>query len=194
MSSRGYRSEIESFLSWYHKQRGPTFKVWVTGNHDRCFDPKFDKELESPEWLPELIEKYKDSLIYLNNSSTEIMGCKIWGSPITPWFHGERWADNKQRGKDIVDVWEKIPKDTDIIVTHGPVAYKLDYAEDDEVYVGCEDLRKKVKEIKPKLHCCGHIHEAYGTEEDESTQYVNACICNLRYEPVNVPIVVKINI
>ena len=124
---------------------------------------------------------------YLENSSVNINGFNIWGSPITPWFHGDRWAFNKHRGDEIKAVWDTIPMNTDIIVTHGPVAYKLDFTVYDKLYVGCEDLRKAVNTIKPKLHISGHIHEGYDVDYDEHTTYVNASICTLSYDPTNKP-------
>jgi Icc-related predicted phosphoesterase len=35
----------------------------------------------------------------------------------------------------------------------------------------------------------GHIHEAYGLFEQSGTTFINACICDERYQPVNAPIV-----
>ncbi len=49
---------------------------------------------------------------YLFNSTIEIEGLKIWGSPFTPTFFN--WAFNLDRGKDIQQVWNEIPNDTDI--------------------------------------------------------------------------------
>ena len=76
---------------------------------------------------------------------------------------------------------------TDIVVTHTPVAYKLDYVPSTKENVGCEDLRVIVGTVSPKLHVCGHIHEGYGIEENVSTVFVNASICNEFYNPVNKP-------
>jgi Icc-related predicted phosphoesterase len=48
----------------------------------------------------------------------------------------------------------------------------------------------KVNQIKPKIHVFGHIHEGYGYKDINDTLYLNASTCNLRYQPVNSPIVV----
>lgn len=189
ISSIGQKHEIASFLGWFSKQNCK-HKVFIAGNHDRCFDPNFQKPLEADKWLSEMLDFYKvnhegSNITYLENSSVVIDGIKIWGSPITPWFHGDRWAFNKHRGPEIAEVWENIPLDADIVVTHGPVAYKLDYTQIDKVYVGCEDLRKRLEIVKPKFHICGHIHEGYGVEEGINTTFVNASTCNLHYSPTN---------
>jgi Icc-related predicted phosphoesterase len=194
MSSQGYKHEVRDFFSWFSKQHQCVHKIAIAGNHDRCFDAKFDSELHGNEWLPDLLKEFNSSITYLQNNSTEIYGLKIWGSPVTPWFHGDNWAFNRFRGEEIRQVWANIPRDTDIVVTHGPVMYKVDYNDQDQQYVGCEDLRYLLKIIKPKVHACGHIHESYGAEYDEDTTYVNASICNLRYEPINKPIEVSITI
>jgi hypothetical protein len=48
----------------------------------------------------------------------------------------------------------------DIIMTHGPPEDILDWTAHGNV--GCEHLLRAVSRARPKLHCFGHIHEAYG--------------------------------
>jgi Icc-related predicted phosphoesterase len=192
-SGQGMRTEVRDFFSWFAKQDQAINKVLIAGNHDKSFDPKFFDQYGSKDWLEDLKKEYNSAFTYLENESVNIWGLNIWGSPITPWFHGDHWAFNKHRGEDSRQVWQNIPRDTDIIITHGPVAYKVDYTDDKE-YAGCEDLRYVVKMIKPKIHACGHIHEAYGVDEDAFTKYINASICNHRYEPINKPIEVTVEV
>jgi Icc-related predicted phosphoesterase len=47
--------------------------------------------------------------------------------------------------------------------------------------------------VQPKLHVFGHIHEAYGKQQDDeqSTIFVNAATCDVRYHPVQLPIVIE---
>ena len=206
----GQKGEVESFVKWAIQQ-APNYThgvVFVAGNHDKSFDPKFfrhyedsdlwddQSHLKKPTWLRSILsdlESGSTGVTYLENQSVEINGLKVWGSPVTPWFHGDRWAFNKHRGPEIQKVWDQIPLDTDIIVTHGPVAYKLDYVPSDKEYVGCEDLRKTVEKIKPILHVSGHIHEGHGVEKSMRTLYANASICDRFYDPVNKPIVLDID-
>ena len=200
----GRKGEVTSFIEWLVKQ-APRFTygiVFIAGNHDKSFDPKFFREyedfdlwndeshLKKPTWLSDLLRDLKSSdpsIAYLENQAVEINGLKIWGSPITPWFRGDYWAFNKHRGPEIAEVWKDIPLDADIVMTHGPVAYKLDYVPRDQEYAGCEDLRKKVEQVKPLLYVSGHIHESYGWDESIDTTFLNASICNHSYEPVNRP-------
>ena len=209
-SGQGYKAEVEDFVEWMDKQssRYTHGVIFIAGNHDRSFDPKYGKEYENfnlqdgpsssgkPAWLCDILHTFEHSssrITYLENKQVTVQGIKVWGSPTTPWFHGDYWAFNKQRGLDIKEVWDQIPPDTDIVVTHGPVMGKLDYVPSNGVFVGCEELENRIKNIKPILHVCGHIHEGYGKRVDESTMYVNASICNHHYDPINKPIVVEIN-
>jgi Icc-related predicted phosphoesterase len=62
-------------------------------------------------------------------------------------------------------------------------------------HAGCAALLDKIKEVKPKVHAFGHIHQHYGTKRLANsvfieTLFINASTCNSRYVPVNPPIVV----
>lgn len=206
ISGVGKRSEIDGFLEWAQKQakRYTHGLAFIAGNHDRCFDPKFgeyDPEDEykegpkrKPNWLVDILHDLKFSntgVHYLENNWIEVGSgedkLKIWGSPYSPWFHGDRWAFNAHRGRDIMEVWGDISMTTDILLTHTPVSYKLDYIPDTAEYVGCEDLYKVVHLVKPIMHVCGHIHEGYGLDYNMDTTFVNASICNKFYNPINEP-------
>lgn len=208
ITNYGYKFEVESFISWLIRN---SYKftygiVFIAGNHDRSFDPKFVNEYlktkedfdnhidgEKPYWLKQIISELPENIHYLENNGIELAGLKIWGSPITPWFGGDRWAFNKYRGDEINSIWKLIPSDTDIIITHGPSHLNLDYTLIGREYVGCEQLAYRIKEIKPKLHVFGHIHEDYGIVEKGDTIYVNTSICTLNYVPSNPPIVLDLN-
>lgn len=196
LTGQGLKGEVESILKWFEEvaSRYTNGVVFIAGNHDRSFDPKFNLESETdkPLWLQEALSSLPSGIQYLENESVTVDGLKIWGSPITPWFHGDRWAFNKRRGFDIAEVWDQIPVDTDVIVTHGPSAGKLDFTTYDKLYVGCENLRYKIKALKPKLHIFGHIHEGYGMDYDDDTTYYNASICTLGYEPNNKPFTIEL--
>lgn len=199
LTGQGHKGEVESVFEWFDKiaSRYTHGIAFIAGNHDKSFDPKFNlqHETEKPTWLSNLLSNLKSNSIginYLENSDVVVNGLKIWGSPITPWFYGDRWAFNKRRGSDINEIWNKIPTDTDIVVTHGPVYGKLDYTSYDRLYVGCEQLKEKISEVKPKIHISGHIHEGYGMTYDDSTTYYNASICTLGYEPNNKPFIINI--
>lgn len=54
-------------------------------------------------------------------------------------------------------LWKDIPKDIDVLVTHGPPYGILDFTIRKE-YAGCKGLLKFVEIIKPQAHIFGHIH------------------------------------
>lgn len=176
VSKRGYTREIVSFLNWFKVQPHP-YKIFIAGNHDYFFEQKPAEEIAAI--IP-------SNVIYLNDSGIEIGGVRIWGSPVQPWFCD--WAFNRQRGPEIRKHWDLIPAGTDILLTHGPAFGFLDRLITGEA-VGCEELIKKIWEIKPKYHLTGHIHEAYGEIETDGIRFINAAVLNHRYEMQNAPVV-----
>lgn len=176
ISGRGEIWQVESFLQWFSAQPHP-YKVFIAGNHDFLAE-------QNATLFKELIP---DNIIYLNDEGVEIAGIKIWGSPVSPWFYD--WAFNRQRGEDIKRHWDLIPEDTDILITHGPVHGIRDLTFDRQ-QVGCEELRKLIWEIHPRLHICGHIHEAYGTSKVDGITFINASILDLKYQVAHSPVVI----
>ena len=183
---QGTDQEIIEFIYWFsnlpHK-----YKIFVAGNHD---------------WLFEIDNRYSrllladSGIIYLQDSSTEIDGVKIYGSPWQPRFFD--WAFNLNRGCEIAEKWKLIPDDIDILITHGPPNGILDVVPRQgwDENSGCEELRKKVEKMaakgRLKLHVFGHIHCGYGTHEQFGVRFVNASNCDEDYLPTQPPIVVDI--
>lgn len=184
-SFMGRENEIRPFAQWFDKQPAKHL-VWIPGNHSCDFSGKYP---ESVSWIKQWSPRTN---ILLENDVT-LDGLKIWGSPATPWFHD--WAYNYIRGPEIKRVWDLIPGDTDIVVTHGPPYGILDLVSPGtlrEMHVGCEELAKKLLEVKPKVHIFGHIHEGYGQQRFMDTLYVNASSVDEMYCPGNDPIVIEL--
>ena len=177
ISSRGYMTEIKNFLEWFDSIKGYEHKIFIAGNHDFGFQ-------DNPKECAKLLQDYP-TVTYLEDSSVIVDGIKIYGSPWQPWFHN--WAFNVNRGWDIAQKWEKIPQDTDILITHGPSLGILDITNVSE-RVGCEDLYKRVMEINPKVHACGHIHSSYGMKEIDGMTFINASNLGEDYLYQNDPI------
>lgn len=205
ISGTGRKEEVKAFIQWFEKQPYE-YKIFIAGNHDKSFDPKFHRdggipsdrhkvESNAAEWVKELLDGFIENPnhFYLENTSCEIKDIKFWGSPWTPWFHGEFWAFNKQRGDEINEVWQQIPMGTDFVITHGPSYMKLDKVEqygssNYGEYVGCEMLDRRLQEVKPIMHICGHIHEGYGYEYGNGIHYINAACMNMNYIFKNKPV------
>lgn len=175
-TSLGKIEEINKFNEWLgtlpHKH-----KVIVAGNHDKLF-----------EYNGSLARTLITNATYLENSGTRIKGLNFWGSPITPRYFD--WAFNQERGWPIKRFWDIIPDDTDVLITHGPPFSILDETRMGE-FAGCEELLKRVREVKPRWHIFGHIHEGYGAFREGETLYVNASSLNYKYQAVNLPFIIE---
>ena len=167
------------FSSWLsalpHKH-----KVVVAGNHD-----------EIAEKMPQAVKEClsRSACIYLEDSSIEIDGVIFYGSPWTPEFMD--WSFMKRRGQEIAEVWDKIPDNIDILITHGPPVGIRDNV--NGVPQGCSDLLCRLQSLNFKAHIFGHIHEEYGMSAvSVGPFFINASICTGSYEPINAPICFEI--
>lgn len=185
-SGRGNKFETLYFLRWLSRQDQCRYKVMIPGNHDICFDPKFNDETHAQNWWLEHFKKLYSNITILVDEMVEIEGIKIYGSPASIWRNGDRWAFN-YREDEIHTIWEKIPKGMDVIMTHSPAFNILDQIESGKK-VGCMSLGKVLRDLKPQYHLCGHIHESYGVEKREDTTHINGALVNLDYELYNNPV------
>ena len=186
---KGREDEVRSFGEWF-KAQPHEHKCVISGNHDLSFERSRANALN---WLFNG-GKVNEGFHYLQDNEVVVKvgdrNIKIYGSPHQPWFHN--WAFNLPRGPQLEQVWSFIPEDTDILVTHSPPEGYGDLCDHGE-RVGCEDLLARIKELPQlKLHCFGHIHEAYGVYQLGNTVIANASSCNLDYDLVNKPIVIDI--
>ena len=85
---------------------------------------------------------------------------KVFGSPFSP--AKGLWAFGYQP-QAAQALWDQIPLDTDILVTHTPPRGHCD-ATGTSARAGCDALRQTLWRIRPRLAVCGHIHEARGAE------------------------------
>lgn len=180
--------ENMTFLDWmlslnYKK------KVMIAGNHDNYAEKNFHQTIK------ENAKNYVD-IEYLCDSGTEFEGLKIWGSPWSLLFPGINPKCTAFTGNEnqLMDAYDKIPNDIDILITHTPAYGILDEAKN-ERHVGSNALYGWLKYVgRPRLHVCGHIHEAYGQDEvfptwnDKMMLSINCSIVNENYEHVNEPI------
>jgi hypothetical protein len=112
----------------------------------------------------------------------------------------------------IREAWERIPDETDILVTHQPALGRCDghknlmamlegrETDRDLEYVrahgteeekrglcnedlGCYWLRKEIEQrVKPSLHCAGHTHLGRGVDFDGTTRFVNGAVRSEDYD------------
>ena len=196
---RGTIPQINNFYQELIKHKkdtryGPGFKeiIFVPGNHDFGFE---QQEALCREIMADVHVLINQDYHYYHEDGTVI---KFWGSPVCPPFG--RWAFYKG-GEDRKELWNKIPEDTDYVITHGPPAYILDeivnvgWNGEGIEHTGCGHLHNRMIEINPIVHQFGHIHETYGWTKlngATDTTFVNASIMSEYYRPVNKPIVLEV--
>ena len=95
----------------------------------------------------------------------------IWGSP---YNRGSSQNNAFQSRPD--ERLSKIPSNLDILLTHGPVK------------------EPKIRQLNPKIHICGHIHNQYGVRKVGDTLSINASIVNGKYKLSHAPIVLDVPI
>jgi Icc-related predicted phosphoesterase len=198
ISSMGYKHEIEDFCKWFDGLPNYDLKVFIAGNHDWGFMDKTQFFLERiaviPESTQEILRTYKWINHLQDNSLQFQIGDEpkvhIYGSPWQPEFYD--WAFNLPReGHELKNKWDEIPSDVDILITHGPAYGYVDRVLGRTEHLGCELLTKRIKEVKPKIHVCGHIHSGYGYTFDGDTHYINASVLNEQYAYANKPLTVE---
>lgn len=168
-----YDHEIFAFLAWLDKQPAK-HKIIVAGNHD-CI-------CQNQEKLIKDTCKSYNNIHYLCNTSKEIMGFKIYGTPIQPEFNN--WAFNCP--SDIRETYYNlIPVDTNILITHCPPKGILDENEVGDS-CGCEKLKKRLNFLPDlRYHIFGHIHHSNDIKKVGNTTFVNCSVLNDKYELVN---------
>ena len=95
--------------------------------------------------------------------------------PVTLYFLG--MAFNSRPVKDIQKIWNKVPHDTDILITHSPPKEMLDDG------FGCEELLSALPVISPKIYCLSHAHGCNNRKNLNKTMFINAAVVN-RLEPM----------
>ena len=175
--------EAVEFFEWFDQLNNYHTKVFIAGNHDRWMQ-------NDPIMAEGILDKY-DTIIYLEDDwitvgdsdphDPNVNTAKIYGSPWQPEFYN--WAFNlPKNGDELKSKWDMIPEHVDILITHGPAWGFLDDVEGRRGnHLGCELLADKIKQIKPKIHVCGHIHSGHGHYFDGHTHYFNASVLNEQY-------------
>ena len=181
----GYKQTIKALAAL-----NTELKLVIAGNHDISLDVDFYKSQGGePEvcdtaysiWTSDICKQ--QGIHYLNEGmhtftlSTGIT-FTIYASPYTPSygisaFQYRTHEDRYSRLGPKTPAWAKctatdisaIPDhpDVDIMMTHGPPRYILDNTQDGNS-AGCEHLRRAVERARPALHCFGHIHAGWGSQ------------------------------
>lgn len=185
---------------WIEKKFIPFIQSWPTvefaitpGNHDLCLDVKRTSLHHDINWQ---IAWPKNAHILIN-SGIELFGFKIWGSPNIPII-SYCWAF-ESNSRELNNVFGKIPKHTDILITHTPPHLFAECGIDRSLQhggqeaFGSSELAKAIFEKEPRFVFCGHIHSGSHTQTDFGrTQIYNVSrvdeLYEITYEPLKLEI------
>lgn len=182
-SSFGKWNDTIDFLKWFSEQPAKNH-ILIAGNHDQ------QPFINFSDFVNIIV---KTNIIYLQDDKIEIEGIKFYGSPWTPPFNDWFFMATEIQLKQI---FSSIPKDIDVLITHGPARGILDqtyHANGDlEGNWGSINLKDKIKELKIPTHICGHLHDGYGSYTDYITNYYNVSVCDEFYKVVRQPTCIEI--
>ncbi len=191
-TAAGKLTQWSQFFHWLKDQEYDK-KIIIAGNHDNLFETGFPKtQAEADDWR-EVVD-FLDIDVdfeYLCDSGIEYKGLKVWGTPWTPIFDGVNPKCKAFMGKEseIDQYFRMIPKDLDILITHGPMAHVLDQNIDGHT-CGSFGLRHHIDRTAPRFHVCGHIHEQGGDRlmykhQGPNTWCINCSYVDEKYKPVH---------
>ncbi|KAK4203073.1 Metallo-dependent phosphatase-like protein [Triangularia verruculosa] len=192
LTNQGSYSELSKAVQWLEKADFEA-KIVIAGNHDITLDSQFyqqhgnsfhNKNLQDTTECLKLLTS-SSTITYLSHGSAKVRltdpkgprtEFTVFGSPYSPrhglWAFGYEDSDPSQTqtstGLD-TRLWSNIPLDTDILATHTPPQGNCDAT------LGCPYLKKRLSEVRPRLHVCGHIHPGRGVQrvrwEPESPEH-----------------------
>ena len=165
-------NNIEYFNQWLGKLPHK-HKIVIAGNH----------EIYLTKMRYKKIQKRFTNAIYLQDNSVQLYGLNIYGTPWhTPTSNNLGFA---MKDKKIYKKWNKIPNNTDILITHLPpygifdLAWKKHYNNTDYCKIcnrkhlkfnhwGNINLKQQIlTRIKPRIHLFGHVHDQVGYKHDK---------------------------
>lgn len=151
LTQSGSLEELQQAIDWLDRLPHQ-HKVVIAGNHDFILGSVPEAYVKS-RW-----QLRWGSVIYLEDQSTVLhfaggRKLSVYGNPKTR-KHGS-WCFQYDKHDDVFG--NRIPDDTDIVITHSPPAYHLDMAG-----LGDYNLLQEVWRVRPKLHVFGHVHAGYG--------------------------------
>jgi Icc-related predicted phosphoesterase len=184
ITGRGALGKLSAFNTWIADLEDSEVvgeAVYIAGNHDLSLENN-----------RETAESLLKAGTYLNNTMTKVgppgEQKTVYGIPQQPPYCD--WAFNAEE-EDMARLFNNIPSGVDILVTHGPPHGVLDQ-NSAGIHCGSHSLLRWIKDYKPRLVVCGHIHEGYGIALIGNTLVVNASTCTKSYRPNNQPIVLEL--
>ncbi|KAG2366823.1 Metallo-dependent phosphatase-like protein [Suillus spraguei] len=137
----------------------------VAGNHDVRLKLKRYQEVQQARTY--VRSQTAAGLHYIEHEPFRFMlssgrEWKVYGSPAAPVY--ARGSFQYETTDEARVIYNRIPKDTDILITHTPPFMTLDRTSKGK-HAGCHVLSNKLAELwNCRLHVFGHIHECAGAQ------------------------------
>ena len=157
---------IEKIDDWFGRQQFDHV-LCTGGNHDLTLE----RHVQAGK------QPFRNAL-FLHDTELVIDGIKFFGAPWVPHLEKHAFFAD-ERALD--EAWSRIPNDVDVLITHTPPAGVLDVSSRGAT-LGCKLLARRLKAVKPVLHCFGHVHASAGSRVRGGTTYVNASSVNSSFE------------
>lgn len=145
----GKQKGMELFIKWWNRF-DHQHKIFVGGNHDHWINAANRDEI---------LDNFDNNTHYLEDDTIEINGLTIHGTPWTPVLGNEHPMRRSNTYRDTV--YQKIPDQVDILVTHTPP-----HGHGDKVAsgrrIGDELLAEHLEGKDVGLHLFGHCHGNHG--------------------------------
>lgn len=191
------KSLVQNEMQWFGSVKRQ-FQRWreiapvilAYGNHDILGE-------ESSQWMA---EEFAQLDIYAaSHAPLTFQGIKFWLTSYQKVFFN--WAFNlndEERTRKFAQIEE-----CDFLISHSPCYGILDKAEpysiteviDAQGYAHPGDpiLLERVKQLKPKYFCAGHLHHAtnYGIEKHDETTFIGCCVVDESYKLARKPIYIN---
>src|SRR3989344_3590714 len=105
-------------------------------------------------------ELCNDNIIFLHKRSYSIGDYTFFG------YGGNGFIQEDKKLESLIEKVKKITKEKLIFITHmPPYNTKLDYLPYGKRHAGSKSSSKFIKELKPVLTACGHLHENFKKED-----------------------------
>jgi Icc-related predicted phosphoesterase len=156
---------------WFGKQDFDLI-LCTGGNHDYALEDRLNVT-PSP---------FRNA-VYLQDQSYVHRGVAFYGSPWTPELRGHAFFQDTDQ---LEKIWSAIPVETDVLITHTPLAGILDVSSRG-LDLGCVHLASELQRVSPRLHCFGHVHASSGVHKSNGVSFINASSVNSQFELVRRP-------
>lgn len=196
LMQNGYPDEWKERVDWLARLPHKV-KIYVPGNHDfhmQVYPGPALQNLRSAGVICVGLPGNDHYARYVLPNGMTLLGLPyVTGLP--------RWAFNigqNELRRKLHELWDykHIP---DVIVSHAPVRgildtvrrnHKDECAGESEYFFHLEHAVKH--NMQPKIWISGHIHEGYGTLDQDGCKFYNVAMCNRNYVHANPPMVIDL--